>query len=73
MATVPARRFRHAAREVAVALVIAGVGALATVGFAPAIALTRFEYTDPGAGARSAPSASSTGSARACTAWAVAA
>ena len=48
MATVPARRFRHAAREVAVALVIAAVGALATVGFAPAIALTRFEYSTLG-------------------------
>jgi hypothetical protein len=48
MATVPARRFRHAAREVVVALVIAGVGALATVGFEPTIALTRFEYSTLG-------------------------
>ncbi len=48
MATVPARRFRHVVREVGVALVLAGIGALATVGFAPTITLARFEYTTLG-------------------------
>ncbi len=44
MATVPAVRFVHAARECLLALVIAGVGALATVGFEPTITVVRFEY-----------------------------
>ncbi|KRF12409.1 hypothetical protein ASG90_15695 [Nocardioides sp. Soil797] len=44
MATVPARRFRIAAREVLVALLISGVGALAVVGFRPTINLDRFDY-----------------------------
>jgi hypothetical protein len=44
MATVPAVRFVHAVRETVIALVIAGVGALATVGFEPAITVVRFEY-----------------------------
>jgi hypothetical protein len=48
MATVPARRFRHVVREVGVALVLAGTGALATVGFEPTITLARFEYTTLG-------------------------
>jgi hypothetical protein len=48
MATVPARRFRHAAREVAVAILIAAVGGLATVGFEPTITLVRFEYSTLG-------------------------
>ena len=44
MATVPAVRFRRAARECVVAVLIAAVGALATIGYAPALTLTRFEY-----------------------------
>jgi hypothetical protein len=44
MATVPAVRFLHVVREVVIAMVIGGVGALATVGFEPAIAVARFEY-----------------------------
>lgn len=45
MATVPAVTFWRAARECVVALLIAGVGALATLGFEPTITVTRFEYT----------------------------
>lgn len=44
MLTVPARRIRHAAREVLVALAVAAVGALAVVGFRPVVSLERFEY-----------------------------
>jgi hypothetical protein len=44
MATVPAVRFVRAAREVALAVVVAGIGALATVGFEPTVRLVRFEY-----------------------------
>ncbi|MGA8256135.1 MAG: hypothetical protein WB767_06120 [Nocardioides sp.] len=45
MATVPAVTFSRAARECAIALSIGIVGALATIGFEPAITVTRFEYT----------------------------
>lgn len=45
MATVPARRFLHAAREVVVALALAGVAAVAAVGYMPTVSLVRFEYT----------------------------
>ncbi|GGO73422.1 hypothetical protein [Nocardioides deserti] len=48
MATVPARRFGEAARECGLALVIAAVGALATVGFEPRVAVVRFEYVTLG-------------------------
>lgn len=48
MATVPAVRFTAAAREATVAVLVAAVGALATVGFEPAITLTRFEYATLG-------------------------
>ncbi len=48
MATVPAVRFRQAARECLVAIVVASVGALATLGYAPALTLTRFEYVTLG-------------------------
>lgn len=48
MATVPAVTFRAAAREVVVAVLIASVGALATVGFEPVITLARFEYATLG-------------------------
>lgn len=44
MVTVPAQRFRHAVREVGVALVVAGVGAMAVVGFRPVVSLERFDY-----------------------------
>lgn len=48
MATVPAVKFAEAAREAVVAVLIAAVGALATVGFAPVITLARFEYATLG-------------------------
>lgn len=48
VATVPAVRFGHAAREVVVAVVVAAVGAVATVGFEPTISLPRFEYVSLG-------------------------
>lgn len=48
VATVPAVRFGHAAREVVVAVAIAAVGAVATVGFEPTISLARFEYVSLG-------------------------
>lgn len=44
MSTVPAVRFLHVIRECLVAMAIGGVGALAAVGFEPAIAVVRFEY-----------------------------
>ncbi|HVK29283.1 MAG TPA: hypothetical protein VM575_13150 [Nocardioides sp.] len=48
MFTVPASGFLAAARECVVALVVAGVGAMATVGFEPAIQKERFEYVGLG-------------------------
>ena len=48
MATVPAVRFIAAVREAVVAVGIAAIGALATVGFEPVITLVRFEYTTLG-------------------------
>jgi hypothetical protein len=48
MATVPAVRFMWAARECCVAVLIAAVGAMATVGFHPVISLVRFEYATLG-------------------------
>jgi hypothetical protein len=48
IATVPAVRFVQAARESVVAVLIAAVGALATVGFEPVITLARFEYATLG-------------------------
>jgi len=44
MVTVPAPRFLSAAREVVIALLVAGVGAVASVGFEPRITLERFDY-----------------------------
>lgn len=44
MATVPARQFRHAAREVLVALLVSCVGAIGVVGFRPTVSLERFDY-----------------------------
>lgn len=46
--TVPAVRFRQAAREAVVAVLVAAVGAVATVGFEPMISLGRFEYVTLG-------------------------
>lgn len=48
MATVPAVRILQAARECVYAVLIASVGALATVGFEPVITLVRFEYVTLG-------------------------
>jgi hypothetical protein len=48
MTTVPAKRFREAARECTIAVVVASVGALATVGFAPALTVVRFQYVTLG-------------------------
>ena len=45
MSTVPAVTLLRVLREVALAVVIAAVGALATVGFEPVVSLARFEYT----------------------------
>ena len=45
MTTVPAQRFAHAVRECSLAVVTAGLGALATVAWEPAVSLVRFEYT----------------------------
>lgn len=44
MATVPAVTYPAAAREVVVAILVAGVGALAAVGFEPTLGVVRFEY-----------------------------
>jgi len=44
MVTVPAVRFTQAARETVLAVLVAAVGALATVGFGPTTTLARFEY-----------------------------
>lgn len=44
MATVPAVRFVHVVREVVLAVVVAAIGALATVGFEPVVTVERFEY-----------------------------
>lgn len=44
MVTVPARRFREAVRECVVAVLVASVGALATVGFEPTVTIVRFQY-----------------------------
>ncbi|HCB05800.1 MAG TPA: hypothetical protein DEQ43_16405 [Nocardioides bacterium] len=48
MATTPAVRFSRAARECAIAVLIAGVGAMATVGFDPVVSVVRFEYVTLG-------------------------
>ncbi|HEY0948993.1 hypothetical protein [Nocardioides sp.] len=44
MVTVPAVRFVHVVREVLIAVAVAAVGALATVGFEPVATVERFEY-----------------------------
>lgn len=48
MITVPAAGIATAARECVVGLVVAGIGAMATVGFEPAIQKERFEYVGLG-------------------------
>lgn len=48
MITVPAASSVAAARECTVGLVVAGVGALATIGFEPVIQTQRFEYVGLG-------------------------
>lgn len=48
MITVPAAGFLASVRECVVALVCAGIGAMATVGFEPAIQKERFEYVGLG-------------------------
>jgi hypothetical protein len=44
MVTVPGDRFVHVARECTIAVLVAGIGAMATVGFEPVISLVRFEF-----------------------------
>lgn len=48
IATVPAVKLRHAVREVVVAVLIAALGALATVGLQPSLDVVRFEYVSFG-------------------------
>ncbi|HEX5087547.1 MAG TPA: hypothetical protein VFV89_07040 [Nocardioides sp.] len=48
MATTPAVRFSRAARECVVAVVIAAIGAMATIGFDPVVSVVRFEYVTLG-------------------------
>lgn len=48
MITLPSARTATAARECVIALCVAGVGAMATVGFEPAIHKERFEYVGLG-------------------------
>lgn len=48
MVTVPGVRFVQAAREAVLAVGIAAIGGVATVGFEPAISLARFEYVTLG-------------------------
>ncbi|MGH3362509.1 MAG: hypothetical protein ACRDOM_08645 [Nocardioides sp.] len=44
LVTIPAVTLVRAVREVLVAVVVAGIGAVATVGFEPAVSVSRFEY-----------------------------
>jgi hypothetical protein len=48
MLTRPAVRFLEAARETAIAVTIAAVGAMATIGFDPVVSVSRFEYATLG-------------------------
>ncbi len=48
MATVPAVQFARAARECVIAVLIAAVGAMATIGFDPVVSVVRFEYATLG-------------------------
>ncbi len=48
VATVPAVKLRHAVREVVVAVLIATLGGLATVGLQPSLDVVRFDYVSLG-------------------------
>jgi hypothetical protein len=48
MATTPAVQFIGAARECVVAVLVAAVGAMATIGFGPVVSVVRFEYVTLG-------------------------
>lgn len=48
VATVPRTRFVQVVQECVLAVAIAGIGALATLGFSPTISLVRFEYVTLG-------------------------
>ena len=48
MATTPAVRFVRAARECVIAVLIAAIGAMATIGFDPVVSVVRFEYVTLG-------------------------
>lgn len=48
MATTPAVQFVRAARECVVAVLVAGIGAMATIGFDPVVSVVRFEYATLG-------------------------
>ena len=48
MATTPAVRFTRAARECTVAVFVAAIGAMATIGFDPVVSVARFEYATLG-------------------------
>ncbi|TYL55443.1 hypothetical protein FXB39_03645 [Nocardioides sp. BGMRC 2183] len=50
MITVPTKGLWAAAREAVVGVVVAAVGALASIGFEPAISVERYEYTTLGLG-----------------------
>ena len=48
MATTPAVQFVRAARECVVAVLVAAIGAMATIGFDPVVSVVRFEYVTLG-------------------------
>jgi hypothetical protein len=48
MVTVPGEHFARVARECCLAVLVAAIGALATVGFDPVLSLVRFEYVTLG-------------------------
>jgi hypothetical protein len=48
MSTTPAVQFARAARECVIAVLVAAVGALATIGFDPVVSVVRFEYATLG-------------------------
>ncbi len=48
MVTVPGQQFARVARECVLAVLLAAIGAMATVGFQPVLSLVRFEYVTLG-------------------------
>jgi len=48
MATTPAVQFARAARECVIAVLVAGVGALATIGFDPVVSVVRYDTFEDG-------------------------